>query len=117
MRNQLAKGLIGLALSASMAMGAGPFVAPAEGPIPFRRDRVPLDVDAMHGLSHHILLISKGLNHETSVGRRASAQAIALALALDPSNREARDLAVQLVDGQSPPVPGGEEVESAKSSV
>jgi hypothetical protein len=117
MRTLLAKGLMGWVLSASMALGAGPFVAPSEGPVPFRRDRVPLDVDTMNGLSRHILLISKTLKLDSNSERRTAAQAIALALALDPSNREARDLSAQLVDEQTPAAPEGDEVESAKSRI
>ncbi len=118
MQSQLTKALIGLALSASMAMGAvGPFVAPAEGPVPFRRDRVPLDFETMGGLSRSILLISKSLKLESNIERRTAAQAIALAIALDPSNREARDLSSQLVEGNAPSVPEGQEIESAKERV
>ena len=76
MRNQLAKGLMGWVLSASMALGTGPFVAPSEGPIPFRRDRVPLDIDTMNGLSRHILLISRTLKLESNIERRTAAQGI-----------------------------------------
>ncbi|OYV05449.1 MAG: hypothetical protein CFE26_11525, partial [Verrucomicrobiales bacterium VVV1] len=65
----------------------------------------------------HILLISKTLKLESNIERRTAAQGIAVALALDPSNREARDLSAQLVEEKTPVAPETEEVESAKSSV
>ena len=109
---------MGLVLSASMAMGAaGPFVAPAEGPVPFRRDRVPLDIETMGVLSRSILLMSKSLKLESNIERRTAAQAIALAIALDPSNREARELSSLLVEGNTPAVPEVQEIESAKARV
>lgn len=109
-------GLMGLAL-ASAALASGPFVAPAEGPVPFRRDRLPLDVDTMNGLSRHILLMTKKLTMESTLERRTAAQAIALALALDPTNRDARDLAAQLVEERTPTAPEDAEVESSRAKV
>ncbi|BCU76628.1 hypothetical protein [Luteolibacter sp. LG18] len=79
-------------MSAALACAAGPFAAPAEGPVPFRRDRVPLDVGTMTGLSRELTLLVPALGTEEPADRRRIAQALALALALDPANREAREL-------------------------
>ena len=35
------------ALVASLAVVRADFVAPAEGPVPFRRDKLPVDVDTL----------------------------------------------------------------------
>lgn len=117
MRNQLVRASVGWLFFVTMAMASGPFVAPGEGPIPFRRDRLPLDVETMSSVSRHILLVSKTLKKESSVERRTAAQAIALSLALDPANREARDLCARLVAGENSEVPDSEEVASASSNL
>jgi hypothetical protein len=74
-------------------MGAGPaladFAPPVEGPVPFRRDRLPLSVESMARLSS--TLGQLGGRMETPKERRSLAQRLALALALDPANREARE--------------------------
>jgi hypothetical protein len=69
---------------------AGNFVAPAEGPVAFRRDQVPLDAEMMADLSRHLVILSHGVDGETAFSRRAAAQMLALALALDPGNSQAR---------------------------
>lgn len=73
-----------------MAGAQAQFVPPAEGPVPFRRDRLPLDVEAIAGLSQSVTRLAGALPGDTAESRRAAAQALALALALDPSNSAAR---------------------------
>lgn len=68
------------------------FVAPAEGPVAFRRDKVPLPVESMAQLSHDLVTLADGIDAETALNRRAAAQMLALAVALDPGNGEARKL-------------------------
>ena len=41
----------GLMVGMGFSAMAGPFAVPAEGPVAFRRDKIPLDADAMAGLS------------------------------------------------------------------
>ncbi|MEI7929220.1 MAG: hypothetical protein WCH40_11775, partial [Verrucomicrobiales bacterium] len=110
------KGLLCSMLFASMAVAA-PFAAPAEGPIPFRRDRLPMDVDTMAGISRQMSLLAKTLDLEVALNRRAAAQSLALAVALDPSNREARDQLSDLADEKNPAAPDGAEVDRAKTQV
>lgn len=69
---------------------AGNFVAPAEGPVAFRRDKIPLDAETMAGLSRQLVVLALGLDAETAANRRAAAQMLALAIALDPGNNQAR---------------------------
>ncbi|MES2660257.1 MAG: hypothetical protein V4689_16660 [Verrucomicrobiota bacterium] len=69
---------------------AGNFAAPAEGPVAFRRDRVPLDVDTMAKLSAQLTTLAAGMAGETPAERRGAAQMLALATALDPANTRAR---------------------------
>lgn len=70
----------------------GQFVPPAEGPVAFRRDRIPLDADAMSGLAKQLEILARGLSAETPEDRRGAAQMLALAMALDPGNDRARQL-------------------------
>jgi hypothetical protein len=116
MRTLLIMGMLWMVLSASLSM-AGSFVAPAAGPVPFRRDRLPLDADTMSGLSRQMSLMAKGLALESAPNRRAAAQAVALAIALDPANREARDFMAALVAEKTQLSPAGNDAEQAKTRV
>ncbi len=68
---------------------AGPFVAPAEGPVVFRRDRLPLDADTMTDLADQLAVLANGQGGDEAVKRRLVAQMLALALALQPGHSEA----------------------------
>jgi hypothetical protein len=75
---------------------AGIFVPPAEGPVAFRRDGVPLNVDTMGRLSRHLVGLVDGLELATANQLRAAAQMLAVALVLDPANAAARQRIVDL---------------------
>ena len=72
------------------ASAEGNFALPAEGPVAFRRDRVPLDVDTMGKLSMQLVVLAKGVAGATPMERRGAAQMLAMAIALDPGNARAR---------------------------
>ncbi len=80
-------------LAAFPGLRAADFVMPAEGPVAFRRDKLPIDPDAMVHLSRGVESLARGLNAESAADLRGAAQMIALALALDPANTRARELA------------------------
>jgi len=86
---------------------AGSFVAPADGAVVFRRDRLPLDVDTMLSLSKHLCTLAQAQGGENPVNRRTVAQLLALALALQPNNTEARALLEAFAKGGQKP--GGDE--------
>lgn len=77
-------------LLSSTGLLAGDFVAPAEGPVAFRRDQIPLDVSAITEMSRHLVLLARGAHVKNAGDRRWAAQMLALALALDPANADAR---------------------------
>jgi hypothetical protein len=79
---------------------AAPFVPPAEGVVAFRRDRLPLDVDALQELSQQLAEMAKGQGGKTAANRRTVAQLVALALAAQPSNGEARKFSEQFAKGE-----------------
>ena len=78
-----------VALLAAAPVAAGPFVAPAEGPVVFRRDRLPLDADTMTELADQLAILANAQGGDEAVKRRAVAQMLALALALQPGHSEA----------------------------
>ncbi len=82
----------------TLPLGAA-FVAPAEGPVPFRRDKLPLDVDTMAALSRQVTVFAASAPVGAAEERRAVAQMTALALALDPANRAARELIKTMEEG------------------
>lgn len=86
-------GLMGLLMACATA---APFQPPAEGPVPFRRDRLPLDTDGISQLSKAVVEIAESTGAKTGVERRALAQMLAVSLALDPSGGEAKDLLREL---------------------
>lgn len=70
---------------------AAPFTPPADGPVPFRRDRIPLEAGVMEKLSRQLVTVAKSLDANKPEARRGQAQMLALALALSPGNANARE--------------------------
>lgn len=102
----------GLLLVAATSLVAGNFAPPAEGPVAFRRDQLPLDSDTMAGLSRQLSTLAAGLDAKTAVNRRAAARMLALATALDPANARARELISEFQNenhrASADPAPAGE---------
>lgn len=94
---------------------AAQFVPPAEGPVPFRRDKLPVDVETMEALSRQLTLFTGAWMADDADELRAVAQMAALALALDPVNRDARALIDNLKAGGAPAVAEAEELERARN--
>lgn len=116
--NMLLRNLYVLRVVASLAgsgalLPAADFVAPAEGPVAFRRDQISLDVDTMARLSKTLGTLAQGLDAGTPAERRGAAQMLALATALDPSNAAARGLINDFELGNHQPA--GNPAEIAKS--
>lgn len=76
------------------------FLPPAEGPVPFRRDKIPLDIPVISALSGDLVSIARGTSRDNPANRRGTAQMLALAMVLDPGNSGARDMLVQLMKGE-----------------
>lgn len=85
------------------ALFAGEFVPPAEGPVPFRRDRIPLNTDAMNWLSKDLWMLARDNSAMNAAGLRGAAQMLALALALNPENTNARALISKYNEGRHTP--------------
>lgn len=89
----------GLWTMTAASLFAGNFTAPAEGPVAFRRDKIPLDAETMAGLSRQLVSLARGLDAQRPVDRRAAAQMLALAIALDPGNGQARNVIDEFESG------------------
>ncbi len=94
---------------------AAEFVPPAEGPVPFRRDKLPVDVETMEALSRQLTLFTGARVADDPDELRTVAQMAALALALDPVNRDARALMDRLKAGGAPDAAAAEELERARN--
>lgn len=95
--------IAGILAMGGVAAAAGGFDIPKEGPVAFRRDRLPIDVDLMTSLSANLVTLSQAQPQEQARDRRTMAQMLALALALNPANAEARAEMEAAAKG----VPGG----------
>ncbi len=91
------------ALLLAAPVRAADFAMPADGPIAFRRDRVPLDPDEMSSISRILSDQADELRSKTPADRRGAAQTLALALALDPGNAGARRMLGRFADGTHRP--------------
>jgi hypothetical protein len=103
-----------LMLAVGMLPLAAEFVPPAEGPLPFRRDKLPVDVDTMTTLSRQLMVLAR-TTADAAKSPRAVAQMTALALALEPANPEARELIDAMKSATPPPADGREDVERARN--
>jgi hypothetical protein len=90
-----------------------PFVAPAEEGVAFRRDRLPLDADTMIGLSQQLGVLAQAQGGETPLQRRTAAQLLALALALQPVNVEARAILEAFSMGEPKPTAAAQPLAAA----
>ena len=93
------------------------FVPPSEAMPPFRRDRLPINTDAMISLSQMMMLLSQGASMDEAPQRRAVAQALALALALDPANSYARDILSSIAESKRLGDPDPEKLDHAKTQI
>lgn len=109
--------MVGLLAGMSAGLWAGEFAAPEAGPVAFRRDQIPLDVDTMVQLSSQLATLARGLNGDTAPRRRCAAQMLALAMALDPANTKPRDLLAEYQKGRHAPKADAKELEENRTRI
>ena len=95
--------LAGWFAGTGMALFAGDFAPPADGPVAFRLDKIPLDADTIKELSVEVETLARGLNATTAASRRGAAQMLALAMTLDPTNTKARELLKEYQENRHTP--------------
>lgn len=93
------------------------FAPPAEGPLAFRRDQIPLDSEMMATLSRQLVTLAEGLDSSTPTLRRGGAQMLALSIALDPSNSKARGLISRFQKGDFKAPPNDEQIQISREKV
>ncbi len=91
------------------SLSAGEFMPPAEGPVPFRRDRIPLTADAMNTLSRDLRILARENKAMDAPVLRGAAQMLALALALNPTNSNAQELVSEYKEGRHSPAENDEQ--------
>lgn len=96
---------------------AGNFAIPAEGPIAFRRDKVPMDAETMAVLSRQLVTLAQGWAADTAAERRTAAQMLALATALDPGNAKARAVLADFENGSHAPATDAEPLEKSRQRI
>lgn len=80
-----------LMLGGSQFVAGAVFLPPNEGPIPFRRDQLPLDVETISGLSRGLEILAGEVDAKTPEDFRHAAQILALSIALDPGNTRSKN--------------------------
>lgn len=93
----------GVLAGMALCVCAAQFAPPAAGPVAFRRDRIPIEAATMAELSRHLETLALALPAQTASERLAAARMLALAMALDPSNASARELAAAYQNGRRKP--------------
>ena len=96
---------------------AEPFAVPSEVSPPFRRDALPIDADTMSQLSQHLTFLARAAEMDSPPARRSVAQALALAVAMDPEDSAASDLLSKIAAGESPPHIDEGKLSQAKTSI
>ena len=95
-------------LSPPVGVLAATFVAPNENAALFPRDQIPLDTDTMRELSGHLTELARREHKNDPAQLRATAQILAIAARLDPTNRAAREIAKALANEQPVDPPEGD---------
>ncbi len=74
---------------------------PAEGPVPFRRDHLPMDGDSAQSLAEQLLVLARGRIGAGPAELRSAAQMLAVASALRPGDEAVAAVAKSLREGES----------------
>ena len=78
---------------------AGRYAMPAEGPVPFRRDRLPMEVAMISKLADLLCEIAEGVGAKRARDRRVRVQLLAVAVALDPESDRPGRILKRLAEG------------------
>ncbi|KAB2641143.1 MAG: hypothetical protein DVB25_02710 [Verrucomicrobia bacterium] len=104
-------------LLAALPLQAGCFAAPTEGALAFRRDRLPLDAERMLDLSANLCSLAQAQGGENPPQRRSAAQMLALALALQPGNPDARRLVETFTKNELKPAGDAKQIDAARNQL
>ena len=107
----------GLLLGAATSLLAGNFAVPAEGPVAFRRDKVPLDAETMTVISRQLVTLAQAVDADSAANRRAAAQMLALSTALDPGNAKAREVLADFENESHQPAADSDALEKSRTRI
>jgi hypothetical protein len=109
--------IAGLLATADLAAAVGHFELPKEGPVAFRRDRLPIEVDMMTKLSSDLVTLSHSQRRENAADSRLIAQMLALSLGLDPANDDARRALAAAEKGAPAEIVSSRELAGSRTSI
>ena len=93
------------------------YVSPDLSEEMFRVEEIKLPVHQMKNLASQLVTMATRQQDRSAVSRRASAQLLALAMQLDLSNQQARELNEWLAAGELPEISNEEEIKHALRSI
>ena len=109
--------IAGLLCSLVTTLCAGPFVPPAEGPVAFRRDKLPLDSEALVELAKQLEGLARNFHAVSPPEQRAVAQIFALTLAVNPANNKARELLADYQKNRRSPATNADRLEKSRARI
>ena len=109
--------LFALWIGAISSLTAIDFILPAEGPVAFRRDKIPLGAEAMATLSNDLNILARSLTGQSSEEKHAAAQMLALSLALDPCNAKARETLIDYQQKRHQPLNDASQIECSHANI
>jgi hypothetical protein len=119
MRNFVQFGCL-MAMTMMLSLGvlvAERFTPPAEGPVAFRVDRLPLDTPSIADLSAQLVHLAQANRGRTAAERRCAAQTLALAASLEPANAAIRDLIAEFVKTTERKRPARDLIENSRIKI
>ena len=96
---------------------AASYTRPDEAKELFQLEKIPLQVNSMKEIARQLVIISCREQDESAVQRRASAQLLALAIRLDPTNQEARETDLAFSKGETPEASSDAKILQSKSKL
>ena len=109
--------LLALLTIASHAGFAAPYHRPNESKELFQLENIPLQVHTMRKISKHLVVLASRKQNNSAEARRASAQLLALAMRLDPTNPTIRETDKSFAKGSPPPQADNNQVAKAMNRV
>jgi hypothetical protein len=101
----------------SFAAGALKYLPASETGILVRRDLLPLDTDAITGLSDHLALLADGPFPKSASQVRHRAQVLTLSLQLHPTQARARETQEAYIKGKDRPAPEADQLAAGKAAI
>lgn len=96
---------------------AATYIKPDESKDLFKLENIPLQVDSIKELAKHLVVIARRSQDDSPQQRRCTAQLLALAIRLDPTNQDAHNTNRTLANGNHPEPSPDSSILTAKSQL